>query len=263
MTVVKLWDALGTRYINNDQAYLVNDFLSKLEEGTVVDLAHCKFGPNSAHTLSKYYGKVKMCNSIDERLNLILEHNQVSVNKKVQVEYITSKFEEEDVLDIIRDLKSNYDGKTVYELRGPNDSDGVPITIPPKKMHAVITLLTITRPEVKLRVGNELNNVFMFARNGWLKSPKSHSKYWEVIGNSALIEVDCNKSKITTLDGEQISEEIYIRTHTVMPYEFGTVRLFDSDEFSVLIEDTLKFIRGKRQEEVKKMKDVVRVIERK
>lgn len=236
----KLFNLIGTKYLTWDFRDDLKQVLSSVEE---VDLAGCKFTPPCEQVLRKFYGTVHMINSRDERLNKILEHNTYAKS----IEPIESVPLDVNIrsIETFKDVLKNLSTDLVYDISQYSTA--------PRKCEALVTAITLKRPEIKIDLGSYIKIIFDFVRESWLKLPKHHDKYWMLSGQ-ALMEVEVHNGCIQLENGGYVTEKQFVQMNCVLPIEFGTEVLIFNEEFRSLWSDCVRILDMKEKKE-KHMKD--------
>lgn len=236
METVKLYEAMGTKYIINVLDGRLEGVLNKcVEEGKSLDLADCKFGPRSVSILSGYYGKIHMTNSTDTKLNKLLNYNYQAVTEELE-EYEILDISNTKDISVFQDLINNLPtGKYKPILNHSNLRD-----------RATIVLLILARPDCEFDIRDYASDIFDFVRDVWVTNAKHHKTYYELHApNISVVTVDNNNFYADEFYNPN-KEESYIRNKVVLPFEFGNSQIVKLDgsgvpeEWRSVVEKCLK-----------------------
>lgn len=240
--MVDLSQVMKTRYMTMDHVNRLRNELDKII-GQEVDLAKCRFTPQSEQVLAQYYGKIKFCNSVSKELDDLLQRN-----------YKAALTPRPMTVKLSPDLTDR--GKLIENMAALNTNDIYECTeIMNPRMQAFIVLTMMRRPKVKFYLDTGIGVIFDIVRKYWLPSEKPHSKYWELSGAACVVR-ETPDDYVSIIGDGILSKAMYTQKYKVLPYEFGTENTYDNPEFGMLREtmlDRLKSVKHKRS-----MKDLVR-----
>lgn len=250
MSVVMLKDVLNTMYITEDYTAKLDKFLGTTKD--TIDLAKCKFSPGAHNVLMRYYKTVEFCNSADEELDKILKHNcnvakvEYPVNKVVE---LRANFETPDeILNLFKTL----DPEKIYTFPGAASNVF--------KTAALAVLITMKNPKILLDLRGCTNEVFNQIRLDWLKTRESHDTYFAVCG-AGIIACKRDKDGLFQYPGSRkMSEELFVKTFTVIPSDFGTKPLYGVLEYKEVWDNCVSILLTNVHKQ-KLMKDFIEVIE--
>ena len=236
MDTIKLYEAMGTKYIINVLDGRLEGVLNKcVAEGKVLDLADCKFGPRSVGVLNRYYGKIHMVNSTDKKLDELLSYNYQTVTEELEEYEILDITNTKDPSVFIELTKTLPTGKYKPVLNHSNLRD-----------RATMVLLILARPDCEFDIREYASDIFDFVRDVWVTNAGHHEKYYELHApDVAVVTVDDNNYYADEFYTPH-KEESYINNKQVLPFEFGNsqiVKLDGSgvpDEWKPVVEKCLK-----------------------
>ena len=140
---VKLHEVIGTRYIISTIKDRLRTVLNEqLDKGNDVDLAGCKFGPDSVRVMQEFYGKIKFLNTEDAELQVLLDNNW---------DVVANPDEEYEVLDISEFNKDNWTDK-IENL--PTGSYKIKISLVDHTQAVIALLLIMARPDVEFDISD-------------------------------------------------------------------------------------------------------------
>ena len=220
MGTVFLKDMMETRYIINALSMRFRRCLeSAIENGDTVDFAECKFGPECAYMLNKYYGKVQMCNSADAYLDGLLKNN-TAYRTEVIEEYEPLVLEGITVID-------NY-----FELYNTLPNGGkfkVQCSLGSLACKATLVLLILSRPDLILDIRQCGSDIYDFVRDAWLTVAEHHDRYYELMAPDTVIRESTDGEYFGADSYGYQKETTFIRNRKVVPYEFGNTQIVNPD----------------------------------
>lgn len=243
--MIKLRLRMNTKYIINA---MHSEFIAVLraaeQDGDTVDLCDCKFGPMCAGELRRWYSKVNFINSTDEDLNRLLQDNIDIVRNGTGEEWellvLPDVLTEESLFEFAETLDTSK--RYRIELRTNQYMLETGKTLTDNKMSecAFICLLIAQYPELELDVCTCGRILYDFIANLWTNTYKIHDTYIEFLtGGMRIIEND--NGFVNTLDA-RIPISVYLDTHQVLPYDFGTKCLIELDDDGNLCGEWAKLI---------------------
>lgn len=254
MGVVKLCDLMHTKYIINSLSLEFKEVMNKCQQGTdTIDLAGCKFGPTCSVMMNDYYKTVDFINSEKPSWNNILQNNI----KAARAEYesyeklpIPASKPVKELLQWIKDVPTgSYEPVMGYSNVA---------------QRALLVLLILARPDIELDIAKYATDVFEFVRDAWATSAKKHDKYW-VLYSPDIVSMDLSSENIHDDSGAIISTSNFLKSHVVLPYEFGTERIVTfasqpDDEWKGVIDKCVRYIaqHDKKKEPTRKKGKTVR-----
>ena len=241
----KLKDILGTKYLTIDYT---GKFKQILETHTELDLADCKLNPMCEVIMREYYGKVKLINSSDERLNEILMHNQRAAEDKTCLNSISLPIDVNSQDEILQFFKG-IDKSRIYSLEN--------CKVNRLRCLSLAILLTMRNPEVVLDMREFAVDLYKAVRVDWLPCRELHTKYTEVVG-MAIIERDVVNGKVFIPGEGEIDEELFVYTHNALPSLFGTTKLTKNAEFKEVWDSALRNLLSSL-DSIKIMRDYIEV----
>ena len=158
----------------------------------------------------------------------------------------------------VRDAIANLDKSVIYDLSNMSLTNYSDVNSP-AKVRSLAILVMLKKPNIMIDMEHHAKAVFDAVRVNWLKSRKPHNAYWELEGTS-LVKREVKDGVVYKPGIGSLSEANYVRNYTVLPYEFGTQDLFDSEEFSSVRYEALDILRKKAVKK-KTMKDYIEVRE--
>lgn len=250
MAVVLLKDLLGTMYVTEDYTAKLNKVLETTKD--VIDLARCKFSPGAHRILMKHYKTVEFCNSIDPELDKILKHN-CNVGKveypKERVVPLVAKFESpEEVLALLKSLSP----EKLYTFPDPATNMF--------KTAALAILITMVNPKISLDLRGCTNEVFNQIRLDWLKTPQPHNRYYAISGAGIIMCEKDSEGMFQYPGHPKMTEEMFIKTFTVIPSDFGTKQLSGVPEYQEVWDSCVRILYNNNVKG-KLMKDFIEVNE--
>lgn len=223
MQTLLLSEVMGTKYIINALDKLFRDTLTKYKGSDVVlDLAHCRLGPDCSIIMREFYDSVQFCNSEDPKLDALLKNNNL---------YYTEQIEEWETLTVrgVESLDFYFDLARTLPTGGQYKID---CSLDQAMDKAIVVLLIMTRPDINFDIRQCCADIFDFVRDAWLSSNGTHEKYQELKAPNIIIrDVDENKNVDLGFEGS-IKEEYFVRQRICLPIEFGSAQIIklDSDE---------------------------------
>lgn len=219
--VILLKEAMGTKYIINSLSGLFNTICNKCEqESDTLDLADCKFGPECAHILTNYYGKVNIINSKDSDLDYILKNNAEVVGQVTsEYEKFPMPIDSDITIDWILSQMQSLPRNAKYTVR---------IALYSIKQKAAIVLLIMARPDIEFDIRQCASEIFDFVRETWIASAESHNKYYELIVPNTISReyIMVNDARMFgAIDYGYKPEKEFIGDRKVLPFEFGNSQL--------------------------------------
>ena len=166
--MVDLSQVMKTRYMTMDHVNRLRNELDKII-GQEVDLAKCRFTPQSEQVLAQYYGKIKFCNSVSKELDDLLQRN-----------YKAALTPRPMTVKLSPDLTDR--GKLIENMAALNTNDIYECTeIMNPRMQAFIVLTMMRRPKVKFYLDTGIGVIFDVVRKYWLPSEKPHSLHFYLL----------------------------------------------------------------------------------
>ncbi len=236
MGVIKLSDALGTRYVINAlTGSLRSVFDSAVASGDSVDFQGCKFGPDAVMMLQEYYAILDMCNTTDSYLDGILKNN---------CERSRTEPEPYESLNL-RDIKSiDTYMRLVEEL--PQGAKYKPEVSLSRILDKVtLILLIMTRPDVEFDIRSCSSDVYDYVRDAWLSNAEHHDKYYELIPPDTVLHLPDADGYFGSQTYGYQREASFIRNRIVLPWEFGNTKIITlggngvSNEWRLVVEKCL------------------------
>lgn len=236
METIKLYEAMGTRYMIDSLNGRLEAVLNKcVEDGVILDFSECKFGPRCAGLLNRYYGKITMINSSDKKLDELLKYNYQAVTEELEDYEPLNIVNTTDTSIFINLVKTLPEGRYKPILNPTNLRD-----------RATLILLILARPDCEFDIRNYASDVFDFVRDVWVTNAEHHKTYYELHApNVAVVTGDSNNFYADEFYNPQ-KEYSYIRNKTVLPFEFGNSQIVKLDgsgvanEWKSVVEKCLK-----------------------
>lgn len=218
---VSLSERMGTRYmINSLNMRFITTMNALVDEGVEVDLAGCRFGPECASLLRKYYGSIWMCNSEDKDLDILLKSN---------CEFARSSLEPYEVLDLTDVCDINGYIRLVNELP-KNSKYSVKLDLTSIVNRAVLVLLILTRPDIMFDLTECSDDVFDYVREIWVSSAKHHEEYIECVAPYCVRRKQNEDGFYGDAINGYVREEYFVRHNKVLPVEFGNSQIVVLDK---------------------------------
>lgn len=221
MAVIKLCEALGTRYIINALTGAQIAFLDgKVGSGDVIDLAGCKMGPDSVMALSRYYDSIDFQNSEDGYLDYILKSNCTRAREPI-VEYdeidLTGVKDIDRYMELVQTLPTGVKYKPVVSLSKLLDK-------------VTLILLIMSRPDIEFDIRHCASDIYDYVRDSWLLSAETHERYYELIPPDTVIR-ERNEDGMFGCGWYGFQREIsFVRNRIVLPWEFGNTAIIQLDK---------------------------------
>lgn len=218
---IKVHFEMGTRYIINA---LLNDFIGVLEkalrEDKGIDIANCKLGPGPANELARYYTKLDIIDSVDSERNSLLQGNIKAKKDLANLEPYTK-------VDFSR---INNISSTAAFLGNLKDGDKIcPDNVNTEKSLAALCFCIMVKPEVDFDISDYLPRIYYYIVNEWKMLAKPHNKYIRLMRPDYQV-YECINGIIETEDKGKLTENNFVQSLDVLPYEFGTKVLVEYDE---------------------------------
>ena len=214
MSTVMLHEKLGTKYPIDTIDLLVSRTLRECaDNGNVVDLAYCRFGPKCAQLLNEFYGKVKFINSELPEWDIILQNN---------MEAATAVYEEYKPLKLL--LTDDMKELILWIKSLPADKYKPEVDLTNIRHRAILTLLIMARPDIEFDIRRTAADIFNFVRDAWVNSAKEHSSYWILRAPDIELLREANgvfKDSIGTV----YDRDTLLRDYKVLPAEFGNSQI--------------------------------------
>lgn len=220
MATVLLKDMMETRYIINALAGRFRNCLNiAIDNGNIVDLAECKFGPECAYILNEYYSKLQFCNSTDAYLDSILKNNMAYRTEQIE-EYEPLQFKDVRSIEYYLTLAKELPNGGKYKVECSLDS---------MTSKSALILLIMTRPDLELDIRQCASDVYDFVRDTWLAVAEHHDKYYELIPPNTVIREMQENGYFGAANCGYQKEQTFIRNKKVLPYEFGNSQIITPD----------------------------------
>lgn len=220
MAVIKMAEALGTKYIINALTGAQVAFLdAQVGTGNIIDLAGCKMGPDSVAALRRYYATIDFQNSDDEYLDFILKSN-CARDREVLEEY--------EHLNLVNVRSLDYFLELVNSL--PQGSKYMPdVNITQILDKVTLILLIMARPDIEFDIRSCASDIYDYIRDVWLTSAESHDKYYELIPPDTVVRERREDGTFGCGWYGYQREAMFIRNRVVLPWEFGNTYIIKLD----------------------------------
>lgn len=221
MGVVLLRELMGTRYMIQSLTQRFTNCLEKCrQEGNAVDLNGCRFGPDCASIMYRYYPILDFCNSEDEYLDSILKGNCEAARQQ-PVDY--------EEIDLTRANDLNVFMSLVGTI--PNGARLCPkVSLSSICSKATLVMLIMARPDVEFDIRSCAADIFEFVRDLWLTSAEHHDEYWELITPNTTVRAVNGDGLYGDRSYGFMKERDFIRARTVLPIDFGNSQIIKLDE---------------------------------
>lgn len=222
--------------------------LNNLEKGEVLDIAYCRFGPETLAIMERYHGSMTFVNTKEPALDEILKRNKAVMSapklngEELNIRVYSGK-ELFEYLKAFDRTKAYYIDDSVY---GPDEVRTICLT----------TILTLTYPEVVIDMKTFLGRMFKHVRELWVHHNEGHSAYNEVINSSLIRRELVNGSVYIPCDGNY-TEKMLVENKNVLPSEFGEVVLSKSQEFSNVLSGSIDTLLSVSKNRPVRMKDKI------
>lgn len=220
MAVVKLSELMGTRYIINTlRLQFSNAIETAIANGSTVDLSGCRFGPDCASDLRKYYDKVDFINTEDSMLNAMLQNN-CSASRQVLPDYTELDLTKVDGLNTYLTLVNTI----------PENAQIVPkLALSDIKARATLILLIMSRPDVDFDINHCATDIFDFVRDMWIIKAQHHESYYELVAPNICVR-NQNAEGLYGHDSYGfMPERSFVTMKQVLPTEFGNAQIIKLD----------------------------------
>lgn len=236
MSTVMLYEKLGTRYpIDTIDLLLSRTLRECVDNGDVVDLAQCRFGPKCAQVLNEFYDKLQFINTELPEWDIILQNN-MEATTTVYEEYEPIKLlVTDDIPALINWIKTVPVGKYRPE-----------INLTDIRYRAVLTLLIMARPDIEFDIRRTATDIFDFVRDAWVNSAKEHDTYW-ILRAPDIELLKLQNGVFTDSIGMTYNRDILMRDYKVLPAEFGNAQIITftskvSDEWMPVLDKCIRIL---------------------
>lgn len=220
MAVIKLAEALGTRYVINALTGAQVAFLnSQIGTGNVIDLAGCKMGPDSVAALRQYYATIDFQNSEDEYLDFILKSNCARDREPV------NEYEHLDLVNV-RSLDRFMDLVNSLPQGAQYTAD---VNLAQTLDKVTLILLIMARPDITFDIRSCASDVYDYVRDVWLTTAESHDKYYELIPPDTVLRERREDGTFGCGWYGYQREQMFVRNRIVLPWEFGNTPIIKLD----------------------------------
>lgn len=214
--MIVLTAELGTKYIINSLTGSLRGVLdAAVSNGSSVDLAGCKFGPDCALVLQEYYESIDFVNTADSHLDSILRSNcERSRTEPEQYEELNLRNIRsiDTYMDLVKSLPENSKYKPNVSLSHLLDK-------------VTLVLLIMSRPDIEFDIRSCASDVYEYVRDAWISNAKHHDKYYELIPPDTVLRLPDADGYFGSQGYGYQRETSFIRNRIVLPWEFGNTKI--------------------------------------
>lgn len=227
MEILKLCELLNTKYIINGLNGILDTTLSNyVGKQVCIDLAYCRFGPESAVILNKYYKSVDFINTEDEKLNELLQHN-INTCRNIPDEYELLVIKNTDSINKFHELFNDLPKNSKYKVECGLGS---------MKDKAILIMLVLARPDIEFDIRQCASDIYDFIRDVWISSAEQHDEYYELLAPHTVLVKKNKDGLFGDISYGYLKEYNYIRDRKVIPTDFGNSQIIKLDGSGVVEE---------------------------